>query len=98
MNDQQVQQPQMPPPNYLVWAILTTVLCCLPPGIVSIVFASQVNSKWAAGDYDGAYRASKNAKIWAWVSFGVAILSLIIWFSLAAIGIIAGGILEGFDF
>ena len=40
-----------PPPNYLVWAILSTLFCCLPLGIVSIVFSSQVNSKLTAGDY-----------------------------------------------
>jgi hypothetical protein len=98
MNDQQLQQPQMPPPNYLVWAILTTILCCLPFGIVSIIYAAQVNSKWMTGDYEGARISSKNAKIWAWVSFGAAILGAIVWFTLVAIGIVAGGIFDGFDF
>lgn len=57
-----------PPPNYLVWAILSTVLCCLPLGIASIVFAAQVNSKWAMGDVAGAQSSSDKAKkfaIWA---------------------------------
>ena len=36
-------------PNHLVWAILSTLFCCLPLGIVSIVFAAQVNGKLAAG-------------------------------------------------
>src|SRR5690242_9892722 len=39
-----------PPPNHLVWSILTTLFCCLPLGIVSIIFAAQVNGKWQAGD------------------------------------------------
>ncbi len=39
-----------PPPNYLVWAILCTIFCCLPLGIASIVFAAQVNGKYAGGD------------------------------------------------
>ncbi len=60
-------------PNYLVQAILVTIFCCLPFGIVSIVYAAQVNSKLAAGDVSGAMQASKNAKTWAWVSFGVAL-------------------------
>ena len=30
-------------PNHLVWAILVTIFCCLPFGIVSIVYAAQVN-------------------------------------------------------
>lgn len=56
--------PQTPPDNHLVAAILTTLFCCLPFGIVSIVKSSQVNSKWAAGDYQGAVAASEEAKTW----------------------------------
>ncbi|WP_018657782.1 CD225/dispanin family protein [Actinomadura flavalba] len=66
-----------PPPNYLVWAIVTTVLCCLPAGIASIVFATQVNSKWQAGDQAGALKASKNAKTWAIVSGVLGIIAII---------------------
>ena len=48
------------PSNYLVWAILTTILCCLPLGIASIVFSSQVNTKWrAAATSRGALNSSK---------------------------------------
>ena len=54
-----------PIPNYLVWSILTTIFCCQPFGIVSIVFAAQVSSKQAAGDIAGALDASKKAKTWA---------------------------------
>lgn len=36
-------------PTYLAPAILTTIFCCLPFGIVSIVYAAQVNGKLAAG-------------------------------------------------
>jgi len=56
--------PQPPPENHLVAAILTTLFCCLPLGIVSIVKSSQVNSLWSAGDYQGAMRASEEAKTW----------------------------------
>ena len=70
-----------PPPNHLVWAILSTILCCLPLGIVSIVFAAQVNSKWTAGDYAGAQEASAKAKkfaIWSVVAFFVMLVIYII--------------------
>ena len=70
-----------PPPNYLVWSILSTVLCCLPLGIASIVFSSQVNSKWAMGDFAGAQDSSEKAKkfaIWSAIAFGiVAVLYLL---------------------
>jgi hypothetical protein len=54
-----------PPPNYLVWAILSTILCCIPLGIASIVFSTQVNSKWAMGDVAGAQESSEKAKKFA---------------------------------
>ncbi|SDR11345.1 CD225/dispanin family protein [Thermostaphylospora chromogena] len=67
--------PPTPPDNHLVPAILTTLFCCLPFGIVSIVKSSQVNSKWAAGDYQGAMQASEEAKTW-WKR---ALIAGIIW-------------------
>ena len=51
--------------NNLVWAILTTLFCCLPLGIVSIVHAAKVNSLLAAGDVTGAREAADKAKKWA---------------------------------
>ena len=60
-------------PNYLPQAILATLFCCLPFGIVAIVYAAQVNTKLQAGDYEGATTASDNAKKWCWISFGVGI-------------------------
>lgn len=63
---QQYGQPAgSPPPNYLVWAIVSTVLCCLPLGIASIVFAAQVNGKYASGDVAGAQQSSAKAKKFA---------------------------------
>ena len=53
------------PDNYLVWAILCTVICCLPFGIVSIVKSTQVEKLWLAGDKMGARKASEDAKKWA---------------------------------
>ncbi len=81
---------KVPPPNYLAWSIVTTILCCLPFGIVSIVYAAQVNSKWQSGDYEGARLASKNAKTWAWVSFAAGIAFGLIWSLLAMLGAVAG--------
>lgn len=97
MNEQQIQHPQTPPPNYLVFAILTTILCCQIFGIVSIVFAAQVNSKWASGDYQGAISASKNAKLWAWIAFGSGIIIVLVFTLLAILGILAGLTFGGID-
>lgn len=62
------------PPTYLIWAILVTVFCCFIPGIVAIIFASQVSSKFYAGDIDGAWRSSRNAEIWIIVSVVLGVL------------------------
>ena len=59
--------PSSKPDNYLIWAILSTLFCCLPFGIASIVFAAQVDSKWAQGDYTGAQDSSAKAKKFAMV-------------------------------
>ena len=64
-------------PNYLVPAILGTIFCCLPLGIVSIVFAAQVNGKLAAGDFVGAVQCSKQAKMWCWINFGLGLIWVI---------------------
>jgi hypothetical protein len=73
--------PVSPPSNYLVGAILSTIFCCQILGIVSIIYAAQVNSKWQAGDYEGARQASKNALTWIWVSVGSAVILFVVMIS-----------------
>ena len=68
-----------PPPNYLVWAILSTVLCCLPLGVASIVFAAQVNSKWYAGDAAGAAESSAKARKFATWSAIAGVAGAVLW-------------------
>lgn len=81
------QQPR--PQNYLVLAILTTIFCCLIPGIVSIVYAAKVNGLYAEGRYDEAMAASRNAKTWGLVGLGLGILTYIILFAIYGIAIFA---------
>lgn len=84
---QQVQVFPAPPaiPNYLVHSILATLCCCLPFGVVALVFSAQVNSKLAAGDIAGAQASSASARTWCIVAVvagivtgaGAALLSLV---------------------
>jgi hypothetical protein len=78
-------------PNYLVQAILVTILCCLPLGIPAIVFAAQVNGKLAAGDVAGAMAASKNAKLFCWISFWIGLGASILGFIVGISGVLMGG-------
>ena len=66
------------PDNYLVWSILSTLFCCWPVGIASIVFSSQVNTKWAQGDYAGAQESSAKAKKFAIISAIVGAIVLVL--------------------
>lgn len=66
------------PDTYLVWSVLATILCCLIPGIVAIVYSSSVSSKYYRGDLEGAKRSSRNAQIWVIVS----VVTGIIWTTL----------------
>ena len=77
-------------PSYLVPAILVTVFCCLPFGIVSIVYAAQVNAKLAAGDVAGAMHASNSAKTWMWVAFGVGLFVGVGYAAIAMLGLAFG--------
>jgi hypothetical protein len=72
------QAPAPTIPNYLVQSILVTLCCCMPFGIVAIVYAAQVNAKLAGGDIAGALESSRNAKMWSWIGFACgAVISLI---------------------
>ena len=77
---QPYQGPWPPTPNYLVWAILATIFCCQPFGIAAIVYAAQVNSMLAVGNYTGAQAASDQAKKWCWVAFWVGLATYVIGF------------------
>ena len=75
--------------NNLVWAILATLFCCLPTGIVAIVYAAQVNTKLAHGDIPGARESARSAATWSWVSFGLGLLFSVGYFVLVFLSIAA---------
>lgn len=62
------------PPSNMVWAVLATVFCCMPAGIVSIVYSCRVSGLYAKGDFVGAKRASDRAAYWA---LGSAIVDMV---------------------
>ena len=72
-------------PNHMVGAILTTLFCCLVGGIVSIVYASKVNTKLAQGDIEGAKAASRTAKGWIIANILVVPIIALISFLMAAV-------------
>lgn len=85
--------PPQQPKNWLAESILVTLLCCLPFGIVGIVNAASVSSKFASGDYEGSLRASQEAAKWTkigfWVGIGVVALYFLFFVVLGVGGFIA---------
>lgn len=66
-------QPQKPD-NFLAWSICSTILCCLPLGIVGIVYSSKVDSLWFAGQHEASVDAAKKAKTWTLASAIVGVV------------------------
>jgi len=77
-SQQQYAQPQTPdepcPPTNLVWAILATVLCCIPFGIVGIIYANKVSKCYLAGDLIGAKKASETSAWWCIAAIVVGVV------------------------
>ncbi len=78
------------PDNYLVWAILSTIMCCWPFGIVSIIKAAKVDSCWARGEFDEARKNSDDAKKWAIVSAVSALILYVVYFFVVGAAAVIG--------
>jgi hypothetical protein len=74
--------------NHLVWAILSTIFCCWPLGIVAIVYAAQVDGKASGGDLAGALEYSRKARTWCWVTFVAGLVVAAGWITLLLLGVV----------
>ena len=86
---QYVQQPYAPKPDSnMGLAIFTTLCCCLPLGIVAIIYASKVNDYYNSGNYQAAVQAAKDAKNWCiWgIVGGIVSSAIYLIFSAGTIG------------
>lgn len=63
------------PDTYLVWAILSTICCCIPFGAIAIIYSSKVSPAYYRGDYDAALDASSKAQLWVIISFVAGLIS-----------------------
>lgn len=89
---QQQQAYTVPPKTYLVEAILVTLFCCLPLGIVAIVKAANVNSLLSTGNIDAAKAASASAGKWVKWGFLIGLIASLLsflFYILAFAGIMA---------
>jgi hypothetical protein len=82
-------QLQYPPRSYLVFAVLVTIFCFWPTGIVAIVNAARVNSLWKTQEHDKARKASRRARDWGLLTLAigvVAVIAVVLWASIAYLG------------
>lgn len=86
------------PDNYIWFAVLVTVLCCMPLGIVSIINSAKVDSTWAAGDYDEAWKYSRRARNWAWWAVASSVIFVILYLIFCiALGVGFGVLADAFS-
>ena len=70
--------------DYLVWSILSTLFCCLPLGIVAIVYSVKANSAYDAGTTEEYVKSADKAKFWL-------ILSAVLGFIISALAALLQG-------
>lgn len=87
------------PKTWLAESILVTLLCCLPCGVVGIIYAAQVSSRYAAGDYDAAAHDSRIAGLWTKIGFFSVLILYVVGglVYLLAFGIAGAGLLNAID-
>ena len=85
-------QPQKPVNwvPYLILSIISTLCCCLPFGVVGIVFSAKINSAMLAGNLEEAQNNAKMARIWIIVSFAIGLLTWLIYMVLIVTGAVSG--------
>ncbi|MCK4871449.1 MAG: CD225/dispanin family protein [Phycisphaerales bacterium] len=81
-----------PASPHLIPAILVTLFCCQPLGIVAIVFAALAMSNNGTGQYAAARQNAKRAAMFGWIAFGIGFA----FWALYAVFIIIVGVSGGF--
>ncbi|MBN3294653.1 PRRT1 protein, partial [Polypterus senegalus] len=84
-----IVEPRRPPHDYLPIAVLTTVCCFWPTGIIAIIKAVQVRTAVARGDMVSAEIASREARNFSFISLAVGIASMVLCTILTVVVIIA---------
>ncbi len=78
------------PKTWFVEAILVTIFCCMPFGVVGLVYAIQVRSMIEVGRLDLAEKFSVQAKNWTIISFFIGLFFVFIWVILVILSFLSG--------
>ena len=64
----------VPPVSMIGYAWLVTIFCCLPTGIVALVFAYKSRNAWHNHQNDISHELNRKAKMWTGVSFFLGLI------------------------
>ncbi len=78
-------------PNYMVPSIIS-LFCCLPLGIVAVIFAARVNGQVQAGDTAGAMDSSRKAKMFSYIGLILGLIWIAIWVVMTVLGVGIGAL------
>lgn len=67
-----------PPDSTLFGAVLATLFCFAPFGVLAIIYALQVRPRWKRGDESGARRSAEMAEKLTFASVGIFVILLAI--------------------
>ncbi|CAJ0949624.1 unnamed protein product [Ranitomeya imitator] len=82
-------EPRRPPHDYMPIAVLTTICCFWPTGVIAIIKAVQVRTALARGDIMSAEIASREARNFSFISLAVGIAAMVLCTILTVVIIIA---------
>jgi Interferon-induced transmembrane protein/zinc-ribbon domain len=82
--------PGHPASAHLAQSILVTLFCCMPLGVVAIVFSAMAMGKNSSGDYAGAHADAKKASLFGWIGFGIGAVAVVIYVIMGVLAASAG--------
>ena len=89
------QDPNTAPPkpnNNLAWSLVTLLACCMPLGIVSLVYSMKVDTLYFQGQYKEAQEKADLAKKWAIGGIISSLVGIFLYFILIILLGLAGSL------
>ncbi|MCH5225928.1 MAG: CD225/dispanin family protein [Muribaculaceae bacterium] len=72
-----------PPLNMIGYAWLVTIFCCLPTGIVALVYAYKSRNAWKAGKNLESHDFCRLSKMWTGISFCLGLIGYALFMALS---------------
>jgi hypothetical protein len=76
--------------NNMIWAVLSTVLCCVPIGIYAIICANKVDGLVAQGNIEEATKQAAEAKKWAIIGAAAGFVVILLYSIISIIAAVNG--------